>query len=221
LGWSHPVAKLIGVYHYPIAILGEYFRYKRDPNQFYEAHSAAALSFDCERIRNDFVKLTQSVIAPELATSAETMVWRKGSILHVADLSVAGTEPLMTWKKQVLNVATMQHSREASHYGSLLQALFTSVAVYGKMREKSLASRRKEAVSLMHVGEPVRRTPGLVLQQIKPVHSSRKQFTLAGCSHFVSSLVAVGSSKHPAAKNQQKISVFLPSSRSMIAGLCR
>jgi hypothetical protein len=132
IGWTHPVAKLIGVYKYPVATLGEFVRYKRNPNQFYEAHSAAALSFDCERIRDDFVKLTQSVIAPELATSAETMVWRKGSILHLADPSVAGTEPFMTWKKQVVNIATIQHPREASHYGSLLQALFTSVAIHGR-----------------------------------------------------------------------------------------
>ena len=131
VGWSHPVAKLIGVYKYPIATLGDYVRYKRDPNQFYDDHSAAALSFDCERIRDDFVKLTQSIISPELSTSAETMIWRKGSILHLADQSVAGIEAFMAWKDQVLKLATIQHPREASHYGTLLQALFTSVTLHG------------------------------------------------------------------------------------------
>src|ERR1051325_11132533 len=131
IGWSHPVAKLIGVYHHLIATVGDYVRYKRDPNQFYDAHSAAALSFDCERIRDDFVKLTQSIISPELATSAETMVWRKGSTLHLADPSVAGNEAFIAWKKQVTNIATIQHPREASHYGTLLQALFTSVTIHG------------------------------------------------------------------------------------------
>ena len=115
----------------PLLHSGDYVRYKRNPNQFYDAHSAAALSFDCERIRDDFVKLTQSIISPELATSAETMTWRKGSILHLADPTVAGHEAFVAWKNQVVNVATIQHPREASHYGTLLQALFTSVAIHG------------------------------------------------------------------------------------------
>src|SRR5689334_5916896 len=111
IGWSHPVAKLIAVYKYPIATLGDYVRYKRDPNLFYDNHSAAALSFDCERIRDDFVKLTQSIISPELSISAETMIWRKGTILHLADPSVAGREAFVAWKNQVVNVATIQHPR--------------------------------------------------------------------------------------------------------------
>jgi hypothetical protein len=131
IGSSHPVAKLIGAYKYPIATLGDYVGYQRDPKHFYDDHSAAAVSFDCERIRDDFVKLTQSIISPELSTSAETMVWRKRSILHLADPSVAGNEAFLVWRNQVVNVATIQHPREASHYGTLLQALFTSVTIHG------------------------------------------------------------------------------------------
>ena len=131
IGWSHPVAKLIGAYKYHVATLGDYVRYKRDPNRFYDEHSAAAMSFDCERIRDDFVKLTQSIISSELSTSAETIVWRKGGTLHLADPSVAGSEAFAAWKNQVVNLATIQHAREASHYGTLLQALFTSVTIHG------------------------------------------------------------------------------------------
>ena len=129
--WNHPFAKLIGAYKYHVATLGDYIRYKRDPNRFYDEHSAAALSFDCERIRDDFVKLTQSITSPELSISAETIVWRKGGTLHVVDPSVAGSEAFAAWKNQVVNLATVQHSREASHYGTLLQALFTSVTIHG------------------------------------------------------------------------------------------
>jgi len=50
IGWSHPVAKLIGAYKHRVATLGDYVRYKRDPNRFYDDHSAAALNIDCERI---------------------------------------------------------------------------------------------------------------------------------------------------------------------------
>jgi len=59
------------------------------------------------------------------------MIWRKGTILHLADPSVAGREAFVAWKNQVVNVATIQHPREASHYGTLLQALFTSVTIHG------------------------------------------------------------------------------------------
>ena len=131
MGLSHPLAKLIGAYKHRVATLGEYVRYKRNPSRFYDEYSAGAMSFDCERIRDDFVKLTQSIISPELSTSAETMVWRKGSTLHLADPSVAGNEAFIAWKKQVINIATIQHPREASHYGTLLQALFTSVTIHG------------------------------------------------------------------------------------------
>ena len=131
IGSSHPVAKLIGAYKYHVATLGDYVRYKSDPNRFYNEHSAAAVSFDCERIRDDFVKLTQSIISPELSTSAETIVWRKDSTLHLADSSVTGNEAFGGWKNQVVNVATIQHPREESHYGTLLQALFTSVTIHG------------------------------------------------------------------------------------------
>ena len=77
------------------------------------------------------MKLTQSIISPELSISAETIVWRKGGTLHVVDPSVAGSEAFAAWKNQVVNLATVQHSREASHYGTLLQALFTSVTIHG------------------------------------------------------------------------------------------
>ena len=129
IGWNHPFAKLIGAYKYHVATLGDYIRYKRDPNRFYDAHSAAALSFDCEQIRDDLVKLTQSIISPELSTSAETMVWRESRTLHLVDRSVAGREAFAAWKNRVFKVATTQH--EAGHYGTLLQALFASVTIHG------------------------------------------------------------------------------------------
>jgi hypothetical protein len=131
MGRSHPIAKLIGAYKYHVATLGEYVRYKRDPNRFYIEYSAAGLSFDCERIRDDFVKLTQSITSPELSISTETIVLREGSTLHLADPSVADNEAFAAWKNQVVNLSTIQHAREASHYGTLLQALFTSVTIHG------------------------------------------------------------------------------------------
>jgi len=71
------------------------------------------------------------------------------------------------------------------------------------MREKSLASRRKEAVSLMHVGEPVRRyaRSGFAANQTCAFFAPAIQ---SPDVHFVSSLVAVGSSEHAAAKISRK-----------------
>jgi hypothetical protein len=132
IGLGHPIAKLIGAYKYHVATLGEYVRYKRDPNSFYIEYSAAGLSFDCERIRDDFVKLTQSIISTELSTSAETIVWREGGTLHLGDTSVSAGEAFAAWKNQVINLATVYHPREASHYGTLLQALFTSIRIHGR-----------------------------------------------------------------------------------------
>ena len=129
IGWRHPFAKFIGAYEYHVVTLGEYVRYKLAPKRFYDEHSAAALSFDCERIRDDLVKLTQSIISPELSTSAETMVWRESRTLHLVDRSVAGREAFAAWKNRVFKVATTQH--EAGHYGTLLQALFASVTIHG------------------------------------------------------------------------------------------
>jgi hypothetical protein len=130
-GLTHPFAKLIGAYKYPIATLGDYLRYQRNPSRFYDEHSAAALSFDCERIRDDFVKVTQSITSLDLlSASAETIAWRQGSTLHIADPGLAGQE-FAAWKNQVVSLATIQHPGDASHYGTLLQALFTSVTIHG------------------------------------------------------------------------------------------
>ena len=131
-GWNHPFAKLIGAYKYHVATLGDYARYERNPSRFSSDYSAASLSFDCERIRDDFVKLTQSIISPELSTSAETIVWRRGSTLHLADTSVSGREAFEAWKNQVTNLATVHHPRQAGHYGTLLQALFASIEIHGR-----------------------------------------------------------------------------------------
>jgi hypothetical protein len=123
-------AKLIGVYSTPLS-LWDYVRYKQNPNGFYDEHSAAGLTFDCERIRDEFVKLSQSITSPDLSKSTETIVLRQGSTLHLADPSLADNEALTAWKNLVVSLATIQHPREASHYGTLLQALFTSVTIYG------------------------------------------------------------------------------------------
>lgn len=143
-GWNHPFARLIGAYKHHIVTLGDYVRYKGNPKAFYLEFSAVALSFDCERIRDEFVRLTQSIISPELSTSAETLVWREGSILHLTDHSVSGTEAFAAWKTQVTSLATIQHPGEAGHYGNLLQALFTSVKIHGQNtnEEFSVATKR-------------------------------------------------------------------------------
>jgi hypothetical protein len=154
IGRSHPLAKLIGAYNYQVATLGDYVRYKRDPNRFYNADSAAGLSFDCERIRDDFVKLTQSIVSPELSISAETMVFREGSALHLADSSVADNEAFAAWKNQVVNLSTIQHPREASHYGTLLQSLFTSVTIHGSTVGKEFSVETKRANKFDACGEP-------------------------------------------------------------------
>jgi hypothetical protein len=130
IGGSHPFAKLIGADKYHVTTLGDYVRYKGNPNRLYH-DSAAVPSFDCERIRDDFVKLTRSIISPELSISTETMVWREGRALHLADSSIADDQAFAWRKNQVVSLATIQHPREASHYGTLLQALFTSVTIHG------------------------------------------------------------------------------------------
>ena len=145
MGLNHPSAKLIGAYKYHIATLGDYVRYKRNPSGFYDEYSAVALSFDCERIRDDFVKMTHSITFPDLLSpSAETIAWRQGSNLHIADPGVAGIEAFAAWKNQVINLAKTKHPPDASHYGTLLQALFTSVRIHGRDagEEFTLETRR-------------------------------------------------------------------------------
>jgi hypothetical protein len=127
-----------------VVTLGDYVRYKRDPNRF-NNDSSAALSFDCERIRDDFVKLTQSIISPELSTTEETMVWREGSTLHLGDSSVSGREAFAAWKSQATNLATVQHPREAGHYGTVLQALFTSIRIHGHNADEEFSVDTKRA----------------------------------------------------------------------------
>ena len=131
-GPSHPLPKLIRADQHRVATLGDYARYIRAPTAFYKEYSGAALSFDCERIRDEFVQLTQSIVSPELSTSEETIVWRQGRALNLGDPSVSGAEAFAAWKRQVTKLATVQHPREDGHYATLLQALFTSVRIHGR-----------------------------------------------------------------------------------------
>ena len=130
IGWNHPFAKLIGTSKYHVATLGDYVQFKGNPKRFYHLYSAVTLSFDCSRMRDEFVRLTQSIVSPALSTSRETIVWREGTVLKLADPSVGDIEAFATWKNRVVNLATIQHPPEASHYGTLLQALFTSVTIH-------------------------------------------------------------------------------------------
>src|SRR5262245_48368821 len=131
IGSRHPFAKYIGAYKHQVATLGEYIQYRLNPDRFSAAHNAAALSFDCERIRDELVKLSQSIISPELSISAETTVWREGHTLYLGDRSVAGSEAFAAWKNQIFKLATTQHPRAEGHYASLLQDLFASVTIHG------------------------------------------------------------------------------------------
>ena len=147
----------------PRCYLGEYVRYKRDPNRFYMEYSTADLSFDCERIRDDFVKLTQSIISTELSTSAETIVWREGGTLHLSDNSVFGTEEFAAWKNQIINLANVYHPPRRATTGRYSKPCSHPSGYTHAMRVKSLASRPKET-SLMHAGEPATR-------RVKPLGS--------------------------------------------------
>src|SRR5215510_80575 len=68
-GWDHPLARRFGVSKHNVATLTEYAEYKRDANRFYDQHGAAVLTFDCERIRDDFVKTMHESIVSNAAGS--------------------------------------------------------------------------------------------------------------------------------------------------------
>lgn len=144
---SRPFAKL-EAQQYPVATLGDYVRYKRNPNRFYDEFSEARPKFDCERLRDEFVKLTQSIISPELSTSEETVVWREGGNLHLGDPSVSGGEAFAAWKNQVINLATVQRPREADHYGTILKALFTSISIHGRNAGEDFSVQTKRGSEL-------------------------------------------------------------------------
>ena len=164
-GWGHPLAKLFGAYKHNVATLREYVEYKRAPDRFYEQHAAAVLSFDCERIRDDFVTMTHETIVSDEADSfggpGEVLelfirsrllgAWREGTVLHMANPNVADSgakavfgTTFTAWKNQITELATVQHPREEGHYGTLLQALFTQFTIHGsnKDEEFTVVTRR-------------------------------------------------------------------------------
>lgn len=165
-GWAHPLAKMFGLYRYNVATLAEYVEYKRDANSFYSEQHAAVLSFDCDRIRDDFVRVTHGRMVSDAAESfggpgkVVDLVarfhllgaWREGAVLHLANPNVADTGPkavfgatFAMWRDQVTELATLQHPREEAHYGSLLQALFTEVVVHGagESEKSTITTRRR------------------------------------------------------------------------------
>ena len=152
IGWHHPFAKYIGAYNHRIATLGEYIRYKHDPKRFRAAQNAATLSFDCERIRDDLVKLTQSIISPELSTSPETIVWRKAASLTFAIAASPGVRRL---RRRWGSFLATRNSPLATELMSI-QARRATTELYSKlcshlsryteeMRARILASISKEA----------------------------------------------------------------------------
>jgi hypothetical protein len=145
---SQAFPKLIGAQKDRVASLGDYVRYQRNPDRFNYEYSSAGPRFDCERLRDEFVKLTQSIISPELSTSEETVVWREGGNLHLGDPSVSGGEAFAAWKNQVINLATVQHPREADHYGTTLKALFTSISIHGRNAGEDFSVQTKRGSEL-------------------------------------------------------------------------
>lgn len=129
IGWSRPLGKSMRDHRYDVATLGDYILYKEDPKRF-SKHPIGDLRFDCETIRDDFVKLSRAIVSPELSISADSMVWREGRALHLADGTVSDNEAFSSWKNRVAELTMIQHPPEASHYGTLLQDLFTSVTIH-------------------------------------------------------------------------------------------
>jgi hypothetical protein len=56
---------------------------------------------------------------------------KDSSVSKVTIISSDYNEAFAAWKNQVVSLATIQHPREESHYGTLLQALFPSVTIHG------------------------------------------------------------------------------------------
>ena len=146
IGGRHPFTPSAGDHQYDIATLGDYVRYKEDPKRF--SNPRGVLRFDCERVRDDFVKLSRSIVAPELSISAESMVWREGSALHLADDSISDNQAFASWKNRVVELATTQHPPAASHYGTLLQSLFTSVTIHRSNAAEEFTVNTKRAGKL-------------------------------------------------------------------------
>ena len=115
------------------------------------------LSFDCERIRDDLVKMTHeqmvSAEAARFGTPRDVIqlfvryrllgAWREGTVLHLANPSLADSGPkaflgrtFSAWKDQVTELATVQRPRTEGHYGTLLQSLFTKVTLHGGNHEQ-------------------------------------------------------------------------------------
>ena len=61
------------------------------------------------------------------------------------DPGLAGSAAFAAWKNQVVSLATIQHPRDASHYGTLLQALFTSVIIHGRDADEEFSVETKRA----------------------------------------------------------------------------
>lgn len=118
------------------------------------------LTFDCERIGDDLVKMThdQMVFAEtESFGGARDVIqmfvryrllgaWREETVLHLANPNVADSGPkavfgrkFSAWKDQVTELATVQHPSEEGDYGTLLQALFTKVTIHGSSPEEQFA----------------------------------------------------------------------------------
>ena len=144
-------------YKYNVATLREYVEYKRAPNRFYEQRGAEVLSFDCERIRDDFVTMNHETIVSDEADSfggpgkvLELYIrtrllgaWREGTVLHMATPNIADSGAIAVlgrtftaWKNQITELATVQHPREEGHAGTLLQALFTQVTIHGSNQDE-------------------------------------------------------------------------------------
>ena len=102
-GWNHPLAKVFGAYKHNVATLSDYVEYKRDTNRFYDQQGAAILTFDCERIGDDFVKMShEQMVSDETDSFGGTRdviqmfvryrllgAWREGTVLHLANPNVA------------------------------------------------------------------------------------------------------------------------------------
>ncbi len=132
-GCKWRVCRAIGVYKLTISSLPEYCEYLRGEN-LSERYGASVFGFDCEALRNEFVKNQNGMLlsdaekfslkppVSDMLTSLQMLgVWREGRVLHIANpLAVDAGPPQLSlfsdWKRGVYALATRHYDRSGPDF---------------------------------------------------------------------------------------------------------
>jgi len=129
---TNPLCRVLDIYEYKVSSLDEYRDYVEGAD-LYVRHRARAISFDCEKLRDQLTKTLNDFLRSEVFLA---MAWRDGRVLYMSRPDATG-EAFDAWLADARAAVGEDPEQSEDNTGRLvIRRLFDTVTISGGSGEK-------------------------------------------------------------------------------------